>query len=174
MKGQILSADGVARSGLILGDDGNRYRFGGDDWKPGVLPRGGAKVDFVADGEAAREIFALPEPGSAAPRAATITQPGDRSVMFGLIGLACLALNFVVPPLPLLGSLIFGLLGAGAAKRTGNSTGLILGRISWIGSLVVALAIVALVVWALIYAAPLFDLLYLYIMHVAAEAPRTA
>ena len=58
MKGKILNFDEVTKSGVISGEDGNRYAFEGSDWKPSNAPRNGGKVDFAVNGESAIEIYA--------------------------------------------------------------------------------------------------------------------
>ncbi|UFS70755.1 hypothetical protein LPW11_00865 [Geomonas sp. RF6] len=58
MEGMVLGFD--AEVGVIRCADGTRYRFSRSDWKSPGEPRGGARVDFVAEGDAAREIYVLP------------------------------------------------------------------------------------------------------------------
>ena len=57
MKGKVLHFDEQTRTGQITGDDGNRYKFNAEEWKPATLPRAGCSVDFVKDGDNAKEIF---------------------------------------------------------------------------------------------------------------------
>jgi len=57
MKGTVLHFDDQKRTGLITGDDSNRYKFSAEEWKPSTVPRVGCNVDFVKDGENAKEIF---------------------------------------------------------------------------------------------------------------------
>lgn len=59
MIGKILAYDPLKAEGFISGEDGNRYTFGGADWRSsGDAPRAGAQVDFTIEGNQAREIFA--------------------------------------------------------------------------------------------------------------------
>jgi uncharacterized membrane protein YhaH (DUF805 family) len=60
MRGQVLGLDGG--EGAIAGADGNRYRFAAADLRRQRVAVGGI-VDFVVDGEAARDIYPLGEPG---------------------------------------------------------------------------------------------------------------
>ena len=52
MKGKILDYMINTSSGVISGDDGNRYRFNASEWMQNdSFPQQGASVDFVVDGE---------------------------------------------------------------------------------------------------------------------------
>ena len=44
-------------SGLIAGDDGNRYNFVGAEWKDQAIPNRGMRVDFEAQGSDAVAIY---------------------------------------------------------------------------------------------------------------------
>ncbi|MCZ6454019.1 MAG: hypothetical protein O6909_07245, partial [Alphaproteobacteria bacterium] len=57
MRGKILDFSDANRTGLIGGDDGNRYEFSAADWKSEVVVAAGLEVDFVADGSRAKEIY---------------------------------------------------------------------------------------------------------------------
>ena len=57
MKGKILEFNEESRSGIISGDDGNRYDFDIDQWKGTALPKAGNKVDFADKGENAEGIY---------------------------------------------------------------------------------------------------------------------
>jgi TM2 domain-containing membrane protein YozV len=58
MKGKILNYDAETKSGVISGDDGNRYKFQASAWKPANEPRNGGKVDYLVNGDSATEIYA--------------------------------------------------------------------------------------------------------------------
>lgn len=58
MKGTILEYNEENRSGVISGDNGERYTFNIEEWKGTSLPRQGNKVDFSANGENAQAIYA--------------------------------------------------------------------------------------------------------------------
>jgi TM2 domain-containing membrane protein YozV len=57
MKGKVLDFNEMARTGLITGDDGNRYTLDMSEWKSGVLPKAGQKVDFSTAGNAATAVY---------------------------------------------------------------------------------------------------------------------
>lgn len=131
MQGQILQVDDRRRAGLILGGDGKRYEFVAADWRGAKPPVVGMPVDYVTADTAAREIFPL----HARAGVGAYASPGsDNSVVLGWLGIGCLALSFVIPILPTIGAFVLGLIGAGAAKRSGNGQGLMLSRIAWIGA----------------------------------------
>lgn len=139
MRGQILSVDGASRTGLLLGNDGNRYSFGAGDWRGQKPPLAGSDVDFVADGAGAREVYGV------GARREHHGSEIDNSVTLGWLGIVCLALSFVIPVLPTIGALILGLVGAADAKRSGDGTGLALSRVAWIGAVLMALVVVAFI-----------------------------
>ena len=58
MKGTVIDFNESARTGLISGDDSNRYQFDIIEWKGNQLPRSGLKVDFSIEGEHAKAIYA--------------------------------------------------------------------------------------------------------------------
>ena len=146
MQGQILQLNDAERTGLILGSDGKRYPFTSADWRGGNPPSLGGNVDFVAAEDAAREIFPINSGAFAsAMSSASSVAPTDNSIVLGWLGVGSLVLSFMIPVLPLIAAFVLGLLGASSAKRTGSSTGLMLSRVAWIGSLVLVLAGVILV-----------------------------
>lgn len=55
MEGMVLGID--ADEGVIRTADGTRYRFNKSDWKTPRPPQPKDRVDFVVDGEHAREIY---------------------------------------------------------------------------------------------------------------------
>ncbi|MGB1197696.1 MAG: TM2 domain-containing protein [Thalassotalea sp.] len=57
MKGKILDYNEESRSGVISGDDGNRYNFEVSQWKGATLPNVGSAVDFSANGDDAEAIY---------------------------------------------------------------------------------------------------------------------
>ncbi len=60
MKGQILDFSVQTNTGVISGDDQNRYTFSGADWCEQSPPRRGQKVDFEADDQrVAHSIYLL-------------------------------------------------------------------------------------------------------------------
>ena len=57
MRGSIISY--TRNKGLISGADNNRYEFTRLDWSGQGEPSAGIKVDFVAEGAVAKNIFPL-------------------------------------------------------------------------------------------------------------------
>ncbi|MCE2565585.1 TM2 domain-containing protein [Komagataeibacter sp. FNDCF1] len=65
MRGQVLHHDPRTGTGLIGGDDGNRYIFRGTDVRSGSGGlSNGVRVDFVPEDGNARSIFIMPSSGS--------------------------------------------------------------------------------------------------------------
>ncbi len=65
MNGRVLDYSAQTNSGLITGDDGNRYNFVGTEWKDQANPNRGMRVDFEAQGSDAVAIYrATPAPGT--------------------------------------------------------------------------------------------------------------
>lgn len=182
MQGQILEAS-AARSGTILGDDGNRYAFSPGDWRAADPPAAGVRVDFVlGEGGLAREIFplpgaagtassaAVPPPTYAAPPSNPPRPPQNNSQLLGWIGIACLIVGFVLPIiLPTIAALILGLIGADSAKRHNDSTGLVLSRIAWIGAIATFAVGILVLLFAFAFIWPFFAAIW----EAAMEAERT-
>lgn len=168
MRGRVLETS--AAGGLILGEDGQRYKFMGTDWKSAVVGVDGTEVDFVAVGERATQVFAVRVTGGweAAARPAS----SDSSVLLGWLGIGCLVLAFVIPALPIAGAFVFGLMGASTAKARGNATGLLLSRIAWIGAVVLTGIGVALIVWFAAYAWPFFEVMWEIFIGIAREGAQ--
>jgi len=59
MNGKILDYNSELKSGLIRGNDGNKYRFSIDDCKSDLKPRPNAEVDFEPSSDKATEIYIL-------------------------------------------------------------------------------------------------------------------
>ena len=57
MTGQLLDYSIQTNTGVISGDDGNRYSFTGEDWQEPSLPQPGMRVDFEPDGNHAAGIY---------------------------------------------------------------------------------------------------------------------
>lgn len=58
MKGHILDFSVQTNSGIISGDDNQRYTFQGADWMEQDPPRRGMQVDFATIGDQATQIYA--------------------------------------------------------------------------------------------------------------------
>lgn len=60
MRGKIINYDFATSTGIISGDDGNRYYFVKDNWRDSREPVTGMVVDFVVyDKDRADEIITL-------------------------------------------------------------------------------------------------------------------
>lgn len=59
MQGKILDYNSEFKSGLIRGEDGNKYRFSIDDCKSDLKPRPNAEVDFEPNGDKAVEVYVM-------------------------------------------------------------------------------------------------------------------
>jgi len=82
MRGQILGFDYRTGLGEISGDDGQRYKFVGTEWRPQAQPRAGQTVDFETHADEARAIYSL------APSSAFASQAGEPNrLVAGLIAL---------------------------------------------------------------------------------------
>lgn len=73
MQGKILDYNNEFKSGLIRGDDGNKYRFSVDDVKSATTPKVGAEVDFESSGDKAVEVYVLDQ--KTAQASATKSEP---------------------------------------------------------------------------------------------------
>lgn len=97
-KGYILDYTVQTNSGIISGDDNQRYNFRGADWKETEPPRRGMRVDFVAVGDAATEIY-----GGAAPaHAKSKIAAGLLAIFLGWLGIHKFYLEYTVPVIILL------------------------------------------------------------------------
>lgn len=60
MRGKVIHYDWSNNSGIISGDNGNRYYFVKENWKDGKEPVTGINVDFIVyDTDKADEIITL-------------------------------------------------------------------------------------------------------------------
>ena len=74
MRGEVLKPDDADGPGVILGEDGRRYYFTAARVYKGEALKAGARVDFIALGEDARDIYPLAAPVSApAPALASVS-----------------------------------------------------------------------------------------------------
>ena len=73
-------------TGVISGDDGNRYTFHGPDWRDETAPTQGVQVDFEVadDGDTAVEIYLLREPTE--PVAKSRFVAGVTALLLGWLG----------------------------------------------------------------------------------------
>ncbi|PRM98548.1 DUF996 domain-containing protein [Aliarcobacter cryaerophilus] len=59
MKGKILDYNIQESTGIISGDDGERYSFSNSEWKASESPKVNQTVDFEIDGQSAKAIYLL-------------------------------------------------------------------------------------------------------------------
>jgi len=97
MKGTILDVSIADYTGVISGDDGNRYKFAGAEWKSSrSQPRPGMKVDFIGSEGTATEIYldvaagaqwnAAPLPDGLDERYRGLYCSSDERLILGLCG----------------------------------------------------------------------------------------
>lgn len=68
MKGQVLDFSVQTNSGIISGNDNQRYQFNGAEWRDQRLPARGISVDFDTDGNGnAISIYMLNAPSAFPP-----------------------------------------------------------------------------------------------------------
>ena len=90
MNGQVLDYSVQTNSGLITGDDGNRFSFVGAEWKDQAIPNRGMRVDFEAQGSDAVAIYrAASAPGAGGIGGALEGVMGSEKtkVVAGLLGI---------------------------------------------------------------------------------------
>lgn len=92
MKGQVLVFEPLKGSGIISGEDGNRYRLEGSSWRGvNILPVAGLAVDFTPAGDNAEEVFPLPSanplPGSLGSGPKSPIVAGLLALFFGQLGI---------------------------------------------------------------------------------------
>jgi hypothetical protein len=76
MKGKVLGFDPATGAGAINGDDGKRYKFTAADNKSPAPLKANDTVDFEADGDNAKEIYAV-KSGFAMPTGLGAGSPAD-------------------------------------------------------------------------------------------------
>lgn len=126
MRGTILGVhDG---RGVLLGADERRLEFSLSEWRSEGTPAAGQIVDYVEDAGQARAVFAVP--GASAARSYST------ATVLGAIGVGCLVLGFIIPFVPTIAAFVLGVVAAAQARDERDETALLLGRIAWIGALV--------------------------------------
>ena len=121
MRGEILSFDDGAGTGLISGDDGIRYAFDRSAVSPPSAIRSGLRVDFVPEDGHATQVMLLAGAATAAGLSATGVTPNGsidfQSLLFSFQGrtrrshfwigwLLVFAASIVLGWIPLLGILV--------------------------------------------------------------------
>ena len=136
MKGKVLGYDAATGTGVINGDDGNRYKFSISDNKSPAPPKAGDEVDYVADAGAAKEIFivaaaaaAAPPPGASIDMSKIAADPTVQNILAkpnviwaGIILLGSLMAGYLFGALGMLGK-IGGRVNVGFGVNTGLGIG---------------------------------------------------
>ncbi len=126
MKGKVLAYDPATGTGVITGDDGNRYKFSVSDNRSPAAPRAGDEVDYVADAESAKEIFvvapaapAAPPPGASIDMSKIAADPNVKNILAkpnviwaGVVILGSLIAGYF-SAIQLIGGGPMGMMGAG-------------------------------------------------------------
>ena len=107
MNGKILHFDANSREGVISGDDGNRYRFIGPDWHDSSTPVSGLTVDFVADGDRARDVYRVASSSGTHPKSKIAA--ALFAFFLGLFGAHKFYLGYTAPGVILLVATIAGI-----------------------------------------------------------------
>lgn len=156
MRGAILGLH--EGRGVIATADQRRLEFPLTEWRSVEPPMTGVEVDFVEENGEARAVYRVPAgvAGVSAP-SQDLTQGAG---LLGVISLCCLALGFFIPFVPTIAALILGAVGAGQAKREGDSNALLLNRIGWIGALAMLLCGLAFMALFGVFFMNIFALLF--------------
>jgi len=98
MKGEIIHI--TENEGIILTDDGKRYKFNLNEWKSEEKPSKGDIVDFIENGEFAKEVILLKSKHLNMPDISTVTDilnSNDlKSIkLLGGIGSVCLFFTWI-------------------------------------------------------------------------------
>lgn len=126
MRGTVLDYHFAQGTGLIGGEDGNRYTFANADWRADAAPQPQQGVDFEVDGEMARAIYPQTPPGVAAPAGRAPGAPMPQSQKEGIIAIIGAATAWLIPVLGLVGAVvavIWGVRAQRSAKIDGDKTG---------------------------------------------------
>jgi hypothetical protein len=159
MRGTILGVHNGR--GVVIAPDDRRLEFSMAEWRSPGSPTPGQSVDYVEENGEARAVFSSPPLAGAPLPAAQPPAPTSSAMTLSIIALVCLALGLVFPVLPTVAALILGAMGAGQARETNDSSALILGRIAWIGAIVM-LALGVLVLLAVFSFFGLWGAAYLW------------
>ena len=87
MKGDILDYSVQSNSGIISGDDNQRYSFSGVEWMDTEPPRRGMRVDFDTVGNQAARIYVAIGAGTLRPGNNAGTRYSKSKVAAGLLAI---------------------------------------------------------------------------------------
>ena len=115
MKGHVLDYSVQTNSGIISGDDGQRYTFTGAEWKGSGLPVHGAYVDFESSGgpgEAVAIYLAQGVVGASAPSSSSPNKivAGLLAILLGELGIHKFYLGYKNEGIALLAVTVIGVL----------------------------------------------------------------
>ena len=115
MRGQILDYSVQTNSGIISGDDGNRYTFTGPEWKENRVPTRGMHVDFEAVPGAegvveARGVYLAIAPSDFTGGAKSKVAAGVLAIVLGSFGVHKFYLGYTKQGIMMLAGTIFGLI----------------------------------------------------------------
>lgn len=131
MRGKILNCSSADNSGVILSDDGRRFRFARQDFRSEAAPRPGLTVDFVHDGEEAREVYVM-----AGPVLGGEDGTNSNAMITAILAIVCAVLGFLIPGLGLLlavAALLLGLRARKLARNDANRNASVLALVAVIG-----------------------------------------
>ena len=141
MKGKVLGFDPASGTGAINGDDGKRYKFTAADNKSPQPLKPNDSVDFEADGDSAKDIYAV-KTGFSLPTGGGAPAAGGAPVAGGDIVQQILAKpNVIWAAVVILGSLIGGYLAA--IGNIGGGPGGAYGFAGFVSSLLFAIPVLA-------------------------------
>ena len=117
MRGQVLDYSVQTNSGIISGDDGNRYTFTGPEWKENRVPARGMHVDFEAvtgtEGAVeARGVYLAITPSASGFSEGTKTKvaAGVLAILLGSFGVHKFYLGYTRQGIMMLAGTIVGLI----------------------------------------------------------------
>lgn len=99
MKGRVLDYSLQESSGVISGDDGNRYTFQNSDWRSEKLPSRGMSVDFDTEGSIAKDIYLSLNAASGTTGEKSKIAAGLLAIFLGGIGIHKFYLGYTGPGL---------------------------------------------------------------------------
>ena len=102
VKGHVLDFSVQANSGIISGDDNQRYTFTGADWMETDPPRKGMAVDFATAGDQATQIYAAVGAASTASYTKSKLAAGLLAIFLGGLGIHKFYLGYKTPGIILL------------------------------------------------------------------------
>jgi hypothetical protein len=95
MQGRILEFSVQTNTGIISGNDGSRYYFGGSEWKATGIPARGMIVDFEKEENKAKNVYVAF--GSSTTSTKNKLGPGLVFLLINTIGLAICWIFLFIP-----------------------------------------------------------------------------